>query len=60
MRLRFLVVFAILGAVLVVAAATFAWWLLGLIVFLAVRSGHGCRSHRRHAGWHRPPHVRRV
>ena len=60
MVLRTVVALAILGVVLVAAAATFAWWMIGLIVFLAVRSGHGCRGHRRSAGWHRPPHVRRV
>jgi Domain of unknown function (DUF1707) len=58
--LKAIVALAILGAVLVAAAATFAWWILGLIVFIAVRSSHGCRGHRRSAGWHRPPHVRRV
>jgi Domain of unknown function (DUF1707) len=57
---RLVVALAILGAVLVFAAVTFAWWMLGLIVFLAVRSSHGCRTHRRSAAWHRPPHVRRV
>ena len=60
MVLRAVVALAILGVVLVVAAATFAWWMLGLIVFLALRCGHGCHSHRRNPGWHRPPHVRRV
>ena len=60
MVLRAVVALAILGVVLVAAAATFAWWIIGLIVILAVRSGHGCRGHRRSAGWHRPPHVRRV
>jgi Domain of unknown function (DUF1707) len=57
MVLRTLVALVILGAVLVAAAATFAWWMIGLIVFFAVRSSHGCR---RNTGWHRPPHVRRV
>ena len=58
--LRTFVALVILGAVLVAAAATLAWWILGLIVFLAIRSGnHGCRS-RRQTSWHRPPHVRRV
>jgi hypothetical protein len=61
MVLRTVVALVILGAVLVAAAFTFAWWMLGLIVFFAIRSAnHGCRSHRRHASWHRPPHVRRV
>jgi hypothetical protein len=60
MVLRTLVALAILGAVLVAAAATFAWWMIGLVVFLVIRCSHGCRGQRRHAGWHRPPHVRRV
>ena len=61
MVLKTVVALVILGAFLVAAAATFAWWMIGLIIFLAVRSGHGCRGHhRRSAGWHRPPHVRRV
>jgi Domain of unknown function (DUF1707) len=61
MVLKTFVALVVLGAVLVVAAATFAWWLIGLIVVLAIRSSsHGCRTHRRHASWHRPPHVRRV
>jgi hypothetical protein len=42
------------------AMLTFAWWMIGLVVWLAVSSSrHGCRAHRRQA-WHRPPHVRRV
>jgi hypothetical protein len=57
MVLRTMVALVILGAVLVVAAATFAWWMIGLVVFLVLRSGHSCR---RHTAWHRPPHVRRV
>ena len=60
MVLRAVVALVVLGAILVAAAATFAWWMLGLIVFIAIRSGHGCRGHRRSAAWHRPPHVRRV
>jgi hypothetical protein len=57
MVLRAMVALAILGAVLVVAAATFAWWMIGLVVFLVLRSGHSCR---RHTAWQRPPHFRRV
>jgi hypothetical protein len=57
MVLRTMVALVILGAVLVVAAATFAWWMIGLVVFLILRSGHSCR---RNTAWHRPPHVRRV
>jgi Domain of unknown function (DUF1707) len=57
MVLRAMIALAILGAVLVVAAATFAWWMIGLVVFLVLRSGHSCR---RHTAWQRPPHFRRV
>ena len=57
MVLRTFVALVILGAVLVVAAATFAWWMIGLVVFLVLRSQHSCR---RHTAWQRPPHVRRV
>ena len=57
MVLRAMVALAILGAVLVVAAATFAWWMVGLVIFLVLRSGRSCR---RHTAWQRPPHVRRV
>jgi Domain of unknown function (DUF1707) len=60
MVLRTIVALAILGVVLVAAAAAFAWWMIGLVVFLVLRSSHGCHGHRRSAGWHRPPHVRRV
>jgi len=41
----------------VVAVLTAAWWMVGLVVFLVLRSGHSCR---RHTAWQRPPHVRRV
>ncbi len=57
MVLRTMVALVILGAVLVVATATFAWWMIGLVVFLVLRSGRSCR---RHTAWQRPPHVRRV
>jgi hypothetical protein len=57
MVLRTFVALVILSAVLVAAAATFAWWMIGLVVFLVLRSGRSCR---RHTAWHRPPHVRRV
>ena len=61
MVLRTVVALLILSAVLVAAAATFAWWMLGLILFIALRSTrHSCRGYRRQPGWHRPPHVRRV
>ena len=59
--LKAIVAIAILGAVLIAAMATFAWWMLGLVVWLAVSSSRYSRcGHRRQAGWHRPPHVRRV
>jgi Flp pilus assembly protein TadB len=57
MVLRTFVALVILGAVLVVAAMTFAWWMIGLVVFLVLRSGRSCR---RHTAWQPPPHFRRV
>lgn len=46
---RVAVVLAVIAAVAVVAAFTFAWWLIGLVAWLAVSSSrHGCRSHVRH------------
>jgi hypothetical protein len=54
---RLAVALVVLAAFLAVAAFTFAWWLIGLVVWLAVSSSR--RSCHRHA-WHRPPHVRRV
>ena len=56
MVLRTVIALAILGAVLVAAAAAVAWWMIGLVVFLVLRSGHGCRAPR----LHRPPHLRRI
>ena len=57
MVVRTMVALLILGVVLVAAAATFAWWMIGLVIFLVLRSGHSCR---RHTAWQRPPHFRRV
>lgn len=57
MVLRTVLALAVLAGVLVAAGLLFAWWMIGLVVFLVLRSGHGCR---RHAAWQRPPHVRRV
>ena len=55
---RTVVALVILAAIVTVAVMSLAWWMIGLVIWLAVSSSrHGCRS--RHA-WHRPPHVRRV
>jgi hypothetical protein len=58
---RLTVALVVLAFFIGAAMLTFAWWMIGLVVWLAVSSSrHGCRAHRRQAGWHRPPHVRRV
>jgi hypothetical protein len=58
---RLTVAIVVLAVLVGAAALAFAWWMIGLVIWLAVSSSrHGCRSHRRHAGWHRPPHVRRI
>ena len=50
-----LVVFVLVVAALMTAlAVTAAWWLLALVVFLAMRSRRAC------TGFHRPPPARRV
>jgi hypothetical protein len=54
---RTMVALTVLAVVGFVAVMTAAWWIVGLIVFLVLRSGRSCR---RHTAWHRPPHVRRV
>ena len=54
---RAIVALAVLAVVGVVAVITAAWWMVGLVVFLVVRSQRSCR---RPPAWHRPPHVRRV
>src|SRR4051812_9869689 len=60
--LRILAVLAVASVVLVVIAMTMAWWLIGVLVWLSLRAGRGCRARRLggHPAWHRPPHVRRV
>jgi Flp pilus assembly protein TadB len=54
---RTIVALAVLAVVGVVAVITAAWWMVGLVVFLVLRSQRSCR---RQTAWHRPPHVRRV
>jgi hypothetical protein len=54
---RTIVALAVLAVLGFVAVMTAAWWIVGLVVFLVLRSGRSCR---RHTTWHRPPHVRRV
>jgi len=59
---RALVLLAILAAVLVAVAMAATWWLIGLVVWLVVRAGHGsCSRHtRRRSTWHHAPRARRV
>jgi hypothetical protein len=55
--LRVAAVLAVLTAAVAFAAFAFAWWMIGLVIWLAVCSSkRGCGRH----SWHRPPHVRRV
>ena len=54
---RAMVALAVLAVVGAVAVITAAWWMVGLVVFLVLRSQRSCR---RHTAWQRPPHVRRV
>jgi hypothetical protein len=55
--LRAIVALTALAAIVAFAAFALAWWMIGLVVWLAVSSSrHRCRSQ----AWHRPPHVRRV
>ena len=54
---RAIVALAVLAVVGAVAVITAAWWMVGLVVFLVLRSQRSCR---RHTAWRPPPHVRRV
>jgi hypothetical protein len=57
LAVRLTVALVALAMIVAVAAFTFAWWIVGLVVWLALSSSrHGCHRH----GWHRPPQVRRV
>jgi len=61
LALRLAIAITVLAGLVIIAAATLAWWMIGLVVWFALSSRHGCRGARRSsAGWHRPPHVRRV
>jgi hypothetical protein len=51
---RIAVLLVVVAALMVAFAVTAAWWLLGLIVWLTLRSRHSC------SGWHRQARVRRV
>ena len=54
---RVAVILAILTAAVAFAALAFAWWVIALVVWLAISSSrHGCRG----PAWHRPPRVRGV
>ena len=50
---RVVVLLLVVAALLAAFAVSAAWWLIGVLVWLSVR------SHRTCAGWHRPP-PRRV
>jgi Domain of unknown function (DUF1707) len=56
LALRLVVTLAVLAAVVTVAVVGLAWWVIGLLIWLAMSSRHGCRSH----AWPRPPHLRGV
>jgi Flp pilus assembly protein TadB len=51
---KLVVLLLIVAAVAAAFAVTAAWWVLGLIVWLSLRSRRSC------AGFHRPPRPRRV
>ena len=51
---RIAVLLVVVAALMVAFAVTAAWWLLGLIVWLSMRSRHSC------SGWHRQARFRRV
>jgi hypothetical protein len=54
LAVRLVVLTLVLAALIAAFAVTAAWWILGLVVWLSLRSRRSC------AGWHRPPHARRV
>jgi hypothetical protein len=57
LALRLAVVLAVLTAAVAFAALAFAWWVIALVVWLAISSSrHGCRG----PALHRPPRVRGV
>jgi uncharacterized protein DUF1707 len=46
--LRAIVALTVLTAIVAFAAFAFAWWIVGLVVWLAISSSrHGCRGHVR-------------
>jgi hypothetical protein len=46
---RVVVLLLVLGALLAAVAISAAWWLIGVLVWLSLRSRRSC------AAWHRPP-----
>jgi Flp pilus assembly protein TadB len=52
LTVRLVVVALVLGALLVAFAVSAAWWLIGVLVWLSLRSRRSC------AGWHHPRRVR--
>ena len=69
---RIAVLLVVVAALMVAFAVTAAWWLVGLIVWLTLRSRHSygrrhsywssysCWSGRSCSGWHRQARIRRV
>jgi Flp pilus assembly protein TadB len=49
LAVRLMVVVLVLAALAAALAATAAWWLIGVLVWLSLRTRRSC------AGWHRPP-----
>jgi hypothetical protein len=54
LAVRIVVLLVVMAALIFAFAVTAAWWVLGLIVWVSLRSRRSC------SGWHRPPPVRRV
>jgi hypothetical protein len=58
LAVKLVVALVVLACLVVAAMFAAAWWIFGVVLWLALSSSrHSCRRHR---GWHRPPHVRRV
>src|SRR5918995_7348660 len=66
MAVRIAVLLVVVSALMVAFAVTAAWWLLGLIVWLALRSrrshwsSYSCWSRHSCSGWQRQARIRRV
>ena len=72
MAVRIAVLLVVVAALMVAFAFTAAWWLVGLIVWLSLRSRHSHRGRHSHwssyscwsrhscSGWQRQARIRRV